>query len=416
MKIAVVGAGIAGLTAARRLGQNNEVHLFEASPEPGGHAHTVDVEEEGKIFPVDMGFIVYNEKNYPLFTKMLDELSVETTESSMGFSVSDQQSGMEYSGEGWSSLLAAPSNVLRPDFWRTMRDFLRFCEEGNQALGARFAGTIDDFCAEKGLSDAFQRLFLRPMAGAIWSTPCGEIGRFPAEALLRFFERHGLLSLNDRPQWRTVQGGSRQYVRALLEDFSGEIYLSHPVKQIRRSEDGVWLSHADGESRFDEVVLAVHSDRALALLADPTTRERSVLGAIRYQPNEAILHCDRSLLPRHRRAWASWNVRVGATEESSIAVTYWMNKLQPLPSANPWCVTLNQASSIAAETIREKRIFFHPIFDQAALDAQARWGEISGSRGTHYCGAYWRYGFHEDGAWSGDRAARALQFATHRAA
>jgi predicted NAD/FAD-binding protein len=408
MRIAVVGAGIAGLGAARELAPHAEVHLFEASRWAGGHARTVEVEERGRRFAVDLGFIVYNERNYPLFSRLLAELGVATAPSPMGFSVADPASGIEYSGETVPALFAAPGNVVRPAFWSMLRDLPRFRRAGMAALTGSDPGTIREFCERERLGEPFRRLLLRPLAGAIWSMPRSDVDGFPAATLLRFFHQHGLLSWSDRPVWRTVPGGSRRYVEALLESLDADVHLGAAVQRIERREGGVELRIAGQRVRFDAVVLACHSDAALALLADADRSELEVLAAIRYRSQDVVLHCDESLLPRHRRARASWNVTLDGDGSEPIAVTYLMNRLQPLPTSTPWCVTLNRGATIDPGRIVERVTFAHPQFDAAAVAAQDRWPEISGRRATHFAGAYWRYGFHEDGLWSGVRAARRL--------
>lgn len=423
MSVAIVGGGIAGLTAARELaGQGRpgrEVHLFESASSFGGHACTVDVEENGRTFPIDVGFIVYNERNYPLLTRLFAELGVDTTESSMGFSVSDTRSGIEYSGDRYAALFAAPGNALRTEFWSMLLGLRTFFRAGREALAEDRGETVAELADRVGLSEPFRRLFLRPMAGAIWSMPRRDIDTFPASTLLRFFDQHGLLAAGGRPQWRTVRGGSRTYVDALRRALARSPVVLHaasPVERVTRDSGGVTLRTAGETLRFDEVVLACHSDTALALLGDADQREREILGAIRYAEQEVVLHCDPALLPRRRAAWASWNVATGGADDEPIAITYWMNRLQPLPTATPWCVTLNQTARIDPARIRTRLRFAHPQLDLAAIAAQARWHEIDGRRRTHFAGAYWRYGFHEDGAWSGVRAARALVEARRRAA
>jgi len=418
VKIAIVGAGIAGLAAAWELAGRHEVHVFEAAPQAGGHAYTVEVEERGLRFPIDMGFIVYNRRNYPGFCRLLDELGVETAESSMGFSASDPATGFEYSGENLSSLLVRRTNLVDPRFWGIVAGAWRFWRAGTRALesgpGHR---TLGDFVRENWLPRSFVDLYLRPMAGAIWSMPTAHVLDFPAATLLTFFRQHGLLDLIDRPAWRTIRGGARRYVEAVtarLDAIGTTFHLASPVHSIRRLDPGVEIRAAGEMVRFDQVILALHSDQALAVLTDPTPAEREVLGAIRYRASDVVLHDDASLLPRRRRAWSSWNVRLGDTED--IGITYLMNLLQPLPTETPWCVTLNRTAAIDPSRIRHRVSFAHPQLDRAAVAAQERWSEVSGPRGTHYCGAYWRYGFHEDGVWSGERAAQSVAQALARAA
>jgi predicted NAD/FAD-binding protein len=410
VKIAVVGAGISGLAAAWELAGRHEVHVFEAAPQVGGHAYTVEVEERGLRFPVDMGFIVYNRRNYPGFCRLLDELGVETAESSMGFSASDPATGFEYSGENLSSLLARRANLVDPRFWGIVAGAWRFWRAGTRELASALASghrrTLGDFVRESRLPRSFVDLYLRPMAGAIWSMPTERVLDFPAATLLTFFRQHGLLDLRDRPAWRTVRGGAKRYVEAVTARLDATLHLATPVQSIRRLDPGVEIRAAGETVRFDQVVLALHSDQALAALADPTPAEREVLGVIRYRSSDVVLHDDASLLPRRRRAWSSWNVQIGETED--IGITYLMNLLQPLPTATPWCVTLNRTAAIDPSRIRHRVSFAHPQLDMAAVAAQERWSEVSGPRDTHYCGAYWRYGFHEDGLWSGQRAAQSV--------
>ncbi|HBL30061.1 MAG TPA: FAD-dependent oxidoreductase [Acidobacteria bacterium] len=414
MKVAVVGAGIAGLAAARSLSGRHELHVFDAAPRAGGHALTAEVEEGGRRFPVDMGFIVYNRRNYPGFCALLDELGVETVESSMGFSASDPATGFEYSGEGLSALFARRRNLLDPRFWGIVAGAWRFYRAGTRELAAGRHRSLAAFAQESRLPQSFVDLYLRPMAGAIWSMPVEQVLDFPAATLLTFFRQHGLLDLLDRPQWRTVRGGSRTYVAALTARLDATFHLGAPVRSIRRLDPGVEIAVAGETLRFDQVVLALHSDQALAALADPTPAEREVLGAIRYRASDVALHSDAALLPRRRRAWASWNVRLDGAE--SLGVTYLMNLLQPLPTETPWCVTLNRTAAIDPARLCRQEEMAHPQFDAAAVAAQERWEEISGRRSTHYGGAYWRYGFHEDGLWSGRRAAEAVAQTAARAA
>ena len=418
MRVAVVGAGISGLAAAQALAGRAEVHLFEAAPRAGGHAHTVEVEEAGRRFPVDMGFIVYNRRNYPGFSGLLDELGVESAASSMGFSVHDPASGFEYCGGGLGGLLARRGNVVDPRLWQIAAGAWRLWRAGTAELAAGRTRTLGAFAGACRLPPAFVNLYLLPMVGAIWSMPRERALDFPAATVLAFFRQHGLLDLLHLPAWRTIRGGSRRYVEALLGQLArrgAAIHLATPAERVRRLGEGVELRLAGGAAaRFDQVVLALHSDQALALLADPTPDEAAVLGAIRYRSSELLLHDDRRLLPRRRRAWASWNVRLD--EAAGIGVTYLMTRLQPLPTATPWCVTLNRSHLVDPARVRHRASFSNPQFDAAAIAAQERWSAVSGRRGTHYCGAYWRHGFHEDGLWSGRRAAAAVLLSAARAA
>lgn len=420
MRVAVVGAGVAGLVAARELARRHEVWLFERAPRAGGHAYTVEVEEQGRRFPVDMGFLVFNRRNYPVFSRLLDELGVETTPSSMGFAVEEPASGFLLSGDRPAALLARRRNLVDRRFWRVVTGQLRFARRGRSELENPSGLTLGEFTLAAGLPRDFVRLYLLPMAGAIWSMPPERCLDFPAAALLAFFDNHGLLTLTERPAWRTVAGGAQRYVSALLDSLSVgpgfRAELGTGIDRVRRpAGGGVELTVGGEVLRFDRAVLALHGDQALALLADPSSEERAVLGAIRFRDNEAVLHDDRGMLPRRQAAWASWNVRLD-DPGAPIGVTYLINKLQPLPTANPWCVTLNRSDAIDPVRVRHRVTFAHPQFDAAALAAQGRWAEISGPRDTFYAGAYWRHGFHEDGAWSGVRAAAAVDDSARLAA
>ncbi len=414
MRVAIVGAGIAGLTAARALDRRAEVDLFEAAPRAGGHAWTVTVEDGGAEHRIDVGFIVYNRRNYPIFSSLLDELGVDTAPTSMSFSVSCADGGFEYGAEDLGGLFARRANWIDPRFWAIVAGQARFWRAGSRALeppsGLPAPGvgeTVEAFCRRARLPRSFVELYLLPMGGAIWSAPPGEVRSFPARTLLAFFRQHGLLKLVDRPRWRTVVGGSARYVEALVGGLRGRVHLGTPVRRIVRRNGHVRLELGGGHRDYDRVVVATHSDRALRLLDAPTPAEREVLGAIRYRENDVVLHRDTSLLPRRRRAWATWNVRLDGEGSSGVGVTYWMNRLQPLATPSDWCVTLNRSQRIDPAAVAFRTSLAHPQLDTAAVAAQARWEEIDGTGGVHYAGAYWRWGFHEDGAWSGERAALA---------
>ncbi|MCG8587836.1 MAG: FAD-dependent oxidoreductase [Proteobacteria bacterium] len=404
MKIAIVGSGISGLTAAHYLRRHHDIELFEAQPRLGGHTHTVPVRIGNRDYAVDTGFIVFNERTYPGFIALLDELGVASHATEMSFSVRSEAEGIEYSGGSLSGLFAQPSNLLRPAFLGMVRDVLRFYREAGEFLERPDPKvTLGDFLDGRDYSRAFAELHLLPMGAAIWSCPTGAMREFPALACLRFFANHGLLQLRDRPRWRVVSGGSHRYVEALRAPFEARIHAGLGVREIRRRADRVTLRTEDDKIRcFDHVVVATHSDQALSLLADPSDAEREVLASIRYQPNEAVLHTDANLLPHRPRARASWNFHAlrDRTETSRVAVTYWMNRLQNLDAPVPLCVTLNHTEAIDPQQVLGRYQYDHPLFDAAALEAQTKRASICGVRRTHYCGAYWGYGFHEDGVQS----------------
>jgi predicted NAD/FAD-binding protein len=398
MRVAVIGTGIAGLTAAWLLRRKYAVTLYEAEDRPGGHTHTHRVEIDGQAVDVDTGFIVYNDRNYPTFTRLLHELRVTGMPTEMSFSVRHDASGMEYNGGSARGLLARPRNLIDPHFLRMVLDILRFNRQAPRLLALHGPGpSLRDYLRDARFGAAFAERYLLPMSAAIWSVPTRQIDQTPAKRIVEFFRHHGLLSLDDRPQWYVVRGGSRRYVDALLKDLPDPPRLGEPVLSLRRAVNHVTLRTAAGYSEFDAVVLACHSDQALRLLEDPSPAEQAVLGAIRYQDNEVVLHTDASVMPRASTAWASWNYRLGPHSADTATVTYWMNHLQHLETPRPLLVTLNQTSDIDPTQVLRRMQYSHPVFDGPALAAQARRREISGVRHTWYCGAWWRYGFHEDG-------------------
>ena len=402
MKIAIIGTGIAGNVAAYRLSRDHDITVYEADSRIGGHTHTVDVVAGSQRWAVDTGFIVFNDVTYPNFIALLDELGVESQPSDMSFSVSNRNSGLEYNGASLNALFAQRSNLLRPSFYRMLMDILRFNREAPALLDDP-AGSIllGDYLDANGYSREFVEHYIVPMGAAIWSaTPEGMRG-VPAAFFVRFFHNHGLLSVNDRPTWRVIKGGSRRYVEKLVAGHRDRIRLNAPVEWIRRHPEFIHVKARGAEpERYDRVFLACHSDQALRLLADPTPQEREVLGAIDYQHNEAVLHTDASLMPRRRRAWAAWNYHVprGAeNREGKVMLTYNMNILQSLDAPEQFCVTLNNSQAIDPGKVIQTIDYSHPIFTERALAAQQRQREINGARRTYFCGAYWRYGFHEDG-------------------
>jgi predicted NAD/FAD-binding protein len=403
MRIAIIGAGIAGLTCAHLLDPEHEVVVFEAGERPGGHTRTVAVETAAGVDQVDTGFIVYNDRNYPGFERLLERVGVATQPSNMSFSVSDGRGGFEYNGASPNGLFARRASLLSPSFHRMIRDLARFNREAPALIGMNGSGpTLLDFLDEGGYSSEFVDRLIVPQAAAVWSADPRQLRSFPASLLAEFFDNHGMFGLTGRPNWRAVTGGSARYVERLAAPL--RLRLSTPVARVERFEDRVELTPAQGEpERYDEVILAVHSDQALAMLADPSAAEAELLGAIPYQANDVVLHSDTSLLPRRRRAWASWNFHLQDEPVDRATVTYHMNRLQSLRSETQYCVTLNRREAIAPESVISAHEFAHPVFTKRGLAAQARWGEISGVRRTHYCGAYWGYGFHEDGVESARR-------------
>jgi predicted NAD/FAD-binding protein len=399
MKVAIVGSGIAGLTAAHHLHGQHEITLFEAGGRAGGHVHTHDVELGGAEYRIDTGFIVFNRRTYPHFTALLAELGVASHDSDMSFSVSCGASGLEYNGTSLNALFAQRENLLRPGFWGMLREILRFNREAPRLLqGEGNEVSLGDYLDSGGYGRLFRDYYILPMGAAIWSTDPAQMLGFPARLFVRFFQNHGLLSVSDRPVWRVVKGGSKAYVERLMAPFRDRVRLLSPVERITRHEgDNTVYTRAAGAEQFDAVVLACHSDQALALLADPTTAEREVLSAIPYQANEAVLHTDTRLLPRRRRAWAAWNYVMPEGPGGRLSLTYDMNILQGLTAPETFCVTLNASERIDPGKVIAQMTYHHPLFTPEGAAAQARHREIDGTRRTYYCGAWWRNGFHEDG-------------------
>jgi predicted NAD/FAD-binding protein len=413
-RVAVIGSGIAGLGVAHALAGRCELTLFEAGHYFGGHTHTVDVTLDGITYGVDTGFLVFNERTYPNLIRLFAELGVETARSDMSFSVQVPDTGFEWSGSNLNTVFAQRRNLLRPSFWSMLADLVRFnrlttsiAESGQeQAL----AQPIGEFLDEHRFSAAFRDGYFLPMIGCIWSCPTDQMLRFPIATLIRFCHNHGLIQVANRPAWWTVKGGAREYVRRIVARLD-DARLNTPVRRVRRvppsggsaGSVGVWIDTDQGSERFDEVVLACHSDQALALLADPTTEERQVLGSIRYHPNRAVLHTDTALMPRRRRAWAAWNYERASDdsrEQTAVCLHYWLNLLQPLPFRRDVIVSLNPAREPDPAQVIDRFEYAHPVFDGAAIAAQRRVPSLQGKGHTWYCGAWTRYGFHEDGLMS----------------
>jgi predicted NAD/FAD-binding protein len=408
MRVAIIGAGVSGLVCAHMLHAEHELVLFEAGDEPGGHANTVRVETETGVHDVDTGFIVFNDRNYPNFERLLEGLKVPTQASPMSFGVSDGLD-FEYCAASPNGLFASRSNMIKPSFHRMVADLVRFNREARELLGSEEDPSLREWLAERRYSRDFVERLIVPQASAVWSADPAQMWSFPARFLVEFFDNHGMLGFRGRPRWRTITGGSRRYVEALTRPWQESVRLSTAVTSVSRHSDHVVVSTRTGESeRFDAVVIATHSDQALALLADPSERERELLEAIPYQRNEAVLHTDRSLLPRRRRAWASWNYHLGADAGGGCTVTYHMNRLQSLRAEQEFCVTLNRTATIDPERIIRTIDYSHPVYTPAGVAAQSRHEEISGRNRTHYCGAYWGWGFHEDGVNSALRVAREI--------
>ena len=403
MKIAIIGTGVSGLVCAHALQADHELSVYEAADYPGGHSNTVDVETEAGSYAVDTGFIVYNDRNYPNFERLLHDLDVPTQPSNMSFGVSDGSS-FEYNGSSANGLFARRRHMVSPTFHRMVADLLRFNRDAKALLESDSDPSLREWLSAQDYSDAFIERLIVPQASAVWSADPRQMWSFPARFLCEFFGNHGMFDFRDRPRWRTVTGGSRAYVSALIAPFRDRVRLSTPVVGVERFDDGVAVTARGslGAEYFDAVVIATHSDQALAMLTDPSDLERELLGAIPYQRNEAVLHTDRSLLPRHKRAWASWNYHLGG-DPGRPTVTYHMNRLQSLIADVELCVTLNRTEAIDPEKILRKIDYQHPVFTRGGVAAQARHHEISGVNRTHYCGAYWGWGFHEDGVVSGLR-------------
>lgn len=410
LRICVIGAGISGLSCAWMLRRAHEVTLFEAEARAGGHADTQLVELGGRPVAVDTGFIVYNTLNYPNLTALFDLLGVATHGSEMSFGVSIGGGRLEYGGGSLGQLFAQGSNALRPRFWGMVRDILRFYREAPALLDGTSDDSMGEWLGRGGYGRSFVHDHILPMGAAIWSTPVDEMRHFPARHFARFFHNHGLLRLTDRPQWRTVTGGSRMYVARMLRDVHARLHC--PVRGVRRTANGVVLHLADGGAeRFDQVVLACHADQALALIAEPTGAETAVLGAIRGQDNTAVLHTDRTLMPRRRSVWSAWNylAQGGADDQArQVSVTYWMNRLQGLDTPEPLFVSLNPLHPPDPARVLATRPYRHPRFDAAAMAAQERLPGIQGQDRLWFAGAWTGWGFHEDGIASAVRIATAL--------
>jgi predicted NAD/FAD-binding protein len=416
MRVAVVGGGISGLGAAWLISRDpdHQVVLFERDDRLGGHTHTHKVQMDGREFNVDTGFIVYNNENYPLLKRLFDELGVATQPTQMSFSVQDGRSGLEYNAAGFGSLMANPRNLLDQKFLKMLGEIKRFYKEAHHLLETEGAGpTLGEYLREQNYSPMFVDDHLLPMVSALWSAPPSQIMNFPGKYLIRFMRNHRMLQVKGRPEWRTVTGGSARYIELMSKGWKVQTRLGAPVLKILRDDDVVRLVTDDGEERFDQVVLACHSDQALGLLGDPSEQEKAILGAIPYQENEAVLHTDARLLPKKKKIWAAWNAYVPAQPGNNCTVSYYMNLLQNLDAPEPLIVTLNRTAEIDPARIISKMRYQHPVFTRKSIDAQNQRVKINGQRRTWFTGAYWRYGFHEDGLRTAVSVAKALDVEWH---
>ncbi|MEM9529650.1 MAG: FAD-dependent oxidoreductase [Pseudomonadota bacterium] len=410
-RVAVIGAGISGLAAAHALDGIADVTVFEAADYIGGHTHTHQISLGGQNFAVDSGFIVSNPYNYPHFYELLGKLKVPLIETEMSFSVQNLTTGLEYNANRPATLFCQRRNLVRPSFWRMLADIRRFYQEAPALLsdGEDPGPSTGEYLRNGGYSRSFIDDHLIPMASALWSAPPERVMDFPMRYMVAFFQHHRMLHLRDRPTWRVVKGGSATYVAALLNAFSGTVHRSTPVTAVRRRPDGVTVTTTTGTWEGDYVVLACHSDQALALLEQPSALEAELLGALPYQANDVVLHTDVRILPRRRQAWAAWNCRVDPAAASHCTVTYNMNILQRLDAPETFCVTLNQTEQIDPDRVLANMTYHHPVYSVAGVAARARLPELNGTQRSYFCGAYHGWGFHEDGMSSGLRAAEDMK-------
>ena len=400
MKIAIIGSGISGLTSAYLLNRNHDITVFEANDYIGGHTHTHNIKIKNKEYAVDTGFIVYNERTYPNFIKLLDTLGVERQLSTMGFSVKSASEDYEYAGESLNSLFAKRSNIFRLGFLRMLYEMYRFGKKSDSTgLGLDVSITLGTYLRSENYSNEFINYFIIPMGAAIWSTPANKVLDMPAYFFIKFFYNHGMLEIINRPKWWVIKDGSSAYIKKIIKGFESKINLSSPIRTVSRLDNGIEIEIANSKKPliFDAVVFATHSDQALGMLKDPTEKEKDILSSIPYQKNEVLLHTDSSVLPKRKLAWASWNYQLDSNPESPVVLTYNMNILQSLDCDETFCVTLNDHQSVDKSKVLKKITYHHPLFTVKGIEAQKRKLEISGVNNTYYCGAYWHNGFHEDG-------------------
>ena len=397
LNIAVIGSGISGLTTAHLLSRKHNITLFEKNDYIGGHTHTHSIKEEGTIYNVDSGFIVYNENTYPNFIKLLDSLNVKRQHSSMGFSVKSYNKDFEYSGNSLSAVFSKKSNLLNPYFLNMLRSIIRFNKNSVKDLETMNESTLlIDYLKSKNYSDYFINYYIIPMAASIWSTSPNFILEMPAIFFIRFFDNHGLLKITNRPQWWVIKNGSKQYVKKILDDFNGTIHLNTTINELKRESNKVYIKINNDTKIFDAVVLATHSDQSLSIIKDLSDNEKNVLGKIKYQKNTALIHTDTSILPKRKKAWSSWNYLLDKND-NKVILTYNMNILQSLKSKKTYCVTLNNTDMINENKIIKKITYHHPLFTKESVYAQSQKNLICGVNNTYFCGAYWGNGFHEDG-------------------
>ncbi len=398
--LAIIGTGISGLGAASLLHPHRDITVYEKNDYIGGHSRTVDVETQDGVVAVDTGFIVFNKRNYPLLTRLFEYLNVPMTKSDMSFGASIHDGWLEYGTQNLANIFAQKQNIFRPAFWSMVSDIFKFNAKARGYLSKDPSFTLNDCLNELNIGAWFRQYFLLTMGGAIWSTPLSEMLKFPACTFVRFFENHGLLTITDHPQWYTVRGGSREYIHRLTQPFKDCIHLSRGVSKLWHDESGVTIEDVHGERQtYDEVILACHADQALAMIQDPSDDERKILSAFKYHSNRAVLHSDIRFMPKRRKAWASWvYLSQGKIDENPcISLSYWMNNLQPLQTDHPMIVTLNPGRAPDPNLVHNEYMFEHPIFDAAAIHHQSQIETIQGRHRRWFCGAYQRYGFHEDG-------------------
>tara|TARA_B100001059_G_scaffold236446_1_gene286981 strand:+ start:7256 stop:8542 length:1287 start_codon:yes stop_codon:yes gene_type:complete len=411
-KVAVIGSGIAGLSCAHLLHKHYDVTVFEKNDYIGGHTATIDVNVDGVNYAVDTGFIVFNDRTYPYFEKLLDRLGVQRQKTQMSFSVHNEQTGFEYNGHTFFSLFAQKRNIFRPRFWKLLKDIVRFndvCKALHADQNYQPNQTLGEFLDEHSFNEFFRYHYILPMGAAIWSTSIKEMTKVGTEFFVKFFYNHGLLDITNRPQWYVIPGGSREYIKPMIKGFADKIRLNSNISSVSRGEECAHVHFDDGYSEtFDKVVFACHSDQALKLLLDPTEDEKAVLSAIPYTANSVVLHTDTSLLPKRKAAWASWNYLLNNNTDKAAVVTYQMNILQGIESKPQFCVTLNHLEGINKDKILREFIYHHPVFNKESIAAQQKKALIDGRKNSYFCGAYWYNGFHEDGVRSAVNVAKQL--------